>query len=211
MNRFVYRFVFLAAAFVFFALNASAFAQSRTITDAVGRKVMITDTSRIVSIGGAVTEVLYALGLADKIVAVDSTSTFPEATKQKANVGYMRALAPEGVLALGEQTVDRAADDERDHHRRHQLDEAEAARMSASRSVRHVDAPAPRHRHSSGQLAVVQVLKLVNSARERMPPTSGATLSERTLRKHTGAPPAPGIGLSIRQRVRIMPTPGISR
>lgn len=101
MNRFVYRFVSLAAAFVFFALNASAFAQSRTITDAAGRKITITDTSRIVSIGGAVTEVLYALGLADKIVAVDSTSTFPEATKQKANVGYMRALAPEGVLKIG--------------------------------------------------------------------------------------------------------------
>jgi iron complex transport system substrate-binding protein len=82
-------------------LNGGAFAQSRTITDAAGRKVTITDTSRIVSIGGAVTEVLYALGLADRIVAVDSTSTFPEAAKQKANVGYMRALAPEGVLKIG--------------------------------------------------------------------------------------------------------------
>jgi iron complex transport system substrate-binding protein len=100
MHRSIYRLVFLGAA-VFFALNGGAFAQPRTINDAAGRKVTITDTSRIVSIGGAVTEVLYALGLADKIVAVDSTSTFPEAAKQKANVGYMRALAPEGVLKIG--------------------------------------------------------------------------------------------------------------
>jgi iron complex transport system substrate-binding protein len=105
MNRFVYhfgrRFVFFATGVAFFTFNGSAFAQSRTITDAAGRKITITDTSRIVSIGGAVTEVLYALGLADKVVAVDSTSTFPETAKQKANVGYMRALAPEGVLKIG--------------------------------------------------------------------------------------------------------------
>lgn len=97
----MHRFVFLAVAFVFFALNGSAFAETRTITDAAGRKVAIADTSRIVSIGGAVTEVLYALGVADKIVAVDSTSSFPDATKSKSNVGYMRALAPEGVLKVG--------------------------------------------------------------------------------------------------------------
>ena len=36
-------------------------------------------------------------------------------------------LAPEGVAAGGQQAVDRAADDERDRHRDHQLDEAEAA------------------------------------------------------------------------------------
>lgn len=33
--------------------------------------------ARIVSIGGAVTEILYALGVQDRIVAVDTTSTFP--------------------------------------------------------------------------------------------------------------------------------------
>ncbi len=97
----MHRFVFLAVAFAFFALNGGAFAETRTITDAAGRKVAIADTSRIVSIGGAVTEVLYALGIADRIVAVDSTSSFPDAAKSKSNVGYMRALAPEGVLKAG--------------------------------------------------------------------------------------------------------------
>ncbi|HWM82351.1 MAG TPA: hemin ABC transporter substrate-binding protein [Pseudolabrys sp.] len=59
------------------------------------------DTSRIVSVGGAVTEILYALGLQDRIVAVDSTSLFPQrALKEKPNVGYLRQLSPEGVLGL---------------------------------------------------------------------------------------------------------------
>ena len=47
------------------------------------------------------TEILYALGVSDRIVAVDTTSLFPvDALKQKPNVGYMRALSAEGVLGL---------------------------------------------------------------------------------------------------------------
>jgi iron complex transport system substrate-binding protein len=59
------------------------------------------DASRIVSIGGSITEILYALGLQQKIVAVDTTSLYPpSALKDKPNVGYMRQLSAEGVLAL---------------------------------------------------------------------------------------------------------------
>jgi len=55
---------------------------------------------RIVSIGGAVTEILYALGLGDRIVAVDQTSTYPAEALEKPQVGYMRALSAEGVLSV---------------------------------------------------------------------------------------------------------------
>ena len=56
---------------------------------------------RIVVAGGVITEVIYALGQQDRIVGIDSTSQFPpEALKQKANVGYVRALSAEGVLSL---------------------------------------------------------------------------------------------------------------
>lgn len=59
-----------------------------------------TSASRIVSIGGSVTEIIYMLGSSDKIVAVDSTSVFPaEALETKASVGYMRQISPEGVLS----------------------------------------------------------------------------------------------------------------
>lgn len=56
---------------------------------------------RIVSLGGATTEILYALGLDKQVVAVDSTSLYPAvALKEKANVGYLRQLSPEGVIGL---------------------------------------------------------------------------------------------------------------
>ncbi|WP_332683011.1 heme/hemin ABC transporter substrate-binding protein [Bosea sp. (in: a-proteobacteria)] len=56
---------------------------------------------RIVAVGGVVTEVLYALGLQERIVGVDTTSQWPpEALKEKKSVGYVRALSAEGVLSL---------------------------------------------------------------------------------------------------------------
>lgn len=59
------------------------------------------DRSRIVSIGGTITEILYDFGLEDDIVAVDTTSQFPpQALQEKPDVGYMRALSAEGVLSM---------------------------------------------------------------------------------------------------------------
>jgi len=77
-----------------------------TVRDATGRIVSIADPARIVSIGGSVTEILYALGQEHRIVAVDSTSLYPaSALKQKPNVGYLRQLSPEGVLGLSPSLV----------------------------------------------------------------------------------------------------------
>ncbi len=64
------------------------------------------DISRIVSIGGDVTEVLYALGMAANVVAVDTTSEYPrEALAEKKSVGYMRALSSEGVLSVNPTVI----------------------------------------------------------------------------------------------------------
>jgi iron complex transport system substrate-binding protein len=88
------------------ALVMPAAAGAVTVRDASGRSVDVKDASRIVSVGGAVTEILYELGLKDRIVAIDTTSLFPaEALKQKPNVGYMRALSAEGVLGLNPSLV----------------------------------------------------------------------------------------------------------
>src|SRR5262245_3953947 len=70
-----------------------AHADAVTVRDAAGRSVTIGDASRIVSVGGAVTEILYALGLEQRVIAVDSTSLYPpRALADKRNVGYMRQL-----------------------------------------------------------------------------------------------------------------------
>jgi len=79
---------------------SAAGAGAEPLRDARGRPVTPSDASRIVSIGSSVTETLYALGLEERIVAVDTTSTFPDRVRSKPNVGYMRALSPEGVLSL---------------------------------------------------------------------------------------------------------------
>lgn len=76
------------------------------VKDAQGRQIKIEDSSRIISIGGAITEILYAMGLESRIIGVDITSLFPSrALKEKPNVGYMRQLSPEGVLGLGPTLV----------------------------------------------------------------------------------------------------------
>lgn len=59
------------------------------------------DTSRIVSAGGSITEIIYALGEESHLVGVDSTSLHPAAAlADNPNVGYLRQLAPEGILSL---------------------------------------------------------------------------------------------------------------
>ncbi|WGE41855.1 heme/hemin ABC transporter substrate-binding protein [Actinobacillus equuli] len=55
---------------------------------------------RIVSIGGDVTEIIYALGAEQALVGRDSTSIAPLAAQQLPDVGYMRQLNVEGILAL---------------------------------------------------------------------------------------------------------------
>jgi len=60
---------------------------------------------RIVSIGGPVTEIVYALGAGVDVVGVDTSSTYPEAAAQLPQVGYQRRLSAEGVLSLQPDVV----------------------------------------------------------------------------------------------------------
>jgi iron complex transport system substrate-binding protein len=58
------------------------------------------DASRIVSVGGTVTEIVYRLGAGEQVVGVDTSSLYPEAATQLPQVGYQRTLSVEGVLSL---------------------------------------------------------------------------------------------------------------
>ncbi|MCW5680125.1 MAG: ABC transporter substrate-binding protein [Xanthobacteraceae bacterium] len=97
--------VLVFAAVLIGVVSHSALAGGWSVKDASNRQVEISDTSRIVTIGGAVTEIVYALGFGDKVVAIDLTSTYPPEVKQRPSVGYMRALSPEGVLSLAPTVV----------------------------------------------------------------------------------------------------------
>lgn len=54
---------------------------------------------RVVTLGGDVTEIVYALGQGDRIVCDDQTSLYPSSATKLPQVGYLRTLAAEGVIA----------------------------------------------------------------------------------------------------------------
>ncbi|CAI3928242.1 ABC-type hemin transport system [Commensalibacter communis] len=55
---------------------------------------------RIISIGGDVTEIIFALGAQDELVGRDTTSNQPAAVNKVKDIGYMRQLNTEGILSL---------------------------------------------------------------------------------------------------------------
>ena len=55
---------------------------------------------RIVSLGGGVTETLYALGVGEQIVATDVSSLYPEQSTKLPKVGYIRATSAEGIASM---------------------------------------------------------------------------------------------------------------
>lgn len=55
---------------------------------------------RILSLGGALTEIVYALNAQDQLVGVDMTSRYPVAAQELPDVGYFRRLSAEPVVAL---------------------------------------------------------------------------------------------------------------
>ena len=63
------------------------------------------DASRLVTIGGAVTEIVYEIGFGDKVVGRDTPSYYPDAVNKVPDVGYMRALSPEGVLSVSPTAI----------------------------------------------------------------------------------------------------------
>ncbi len=97
------------------ATTTSAAEAGRTFTGADDVETEITDTSRIVSLNGDLTEIIFELGLGDQVVGVDVTTTHPpEAAalnEQGETVGFAQDLAPEAVLrfeptlVLGDQQV----------------------------------------------------------------------------------------------------------
>jgi iron complex transport system substrate-binding protein len=66
--------------------------------------------ARVLALGGAVTETVYAIGAGDRLVAVDQTSVFPKPAERLPKLGYVRALGAEGMLSLAPDVVLASAD-----------------------------------------------------------------------------------------------------
>ncbi|MEP2980641.1 MAG: ABC transporter substrate-binding protein [Lentilitoribacter sp.] len=67
--------------------------------------VNASDNKNIVSIGGSITEIIFALGEEARLVARDTTSLHPQQALELPDVGYIRRLAPEGVLSVNPDMI----------------------------------------------------------------------------------------------------------
>ncbi|MCC5943325.1 MAG: ABC transporter substrate-binding protein [Bernardetiaceae bacterium] len=77
---------------------------SKTESQAEASESQIENTQetgkKIVSLSGALTEIIFAAGYGDKVVGTDVTSTYPEAAAALPKVGHNRNIEVEGVLSL---------------------------------------------------------------------------------------------------------------
>jgi len=98
----------LISTFLFFILNLSLLLVSSnavnyplTIIDDTGAVVTIPqEPQRIISIAPSNTEILFALGLEDKIVGITNYCNFPEETKNIEKIGEMSPLNLEKIVSL---------------------------------------------------------------------------------------------------------------
>jgi iron complex transport system substrate-binding protein len=71
------------------------------VRDKDGRTVVVRNVSRIVSLNGDVTETIFALGLGNRLVGVDTSALYPPARVARIRkIGYQRTLSAEGILSL---------------------------------------------------------------------------------------------------------------
>ena len=80
-----------------------------TLADAHGDVVTVESIERIIPLDGDLAEVVFALGLGDRVVATDLSATFPPEADALPEIGYQRALSAEPIAAF-EPTVLLATD-----------------------------------------------------------------------------------------------------
>jgi len=90
---------------LFFAGFAFIVACTFSACDVSVTQSEISDSTKIVSTNGTLSEILVALGFEDNIVGVDVASTYPASLQQKPKIGHNRDISAEGVLALDADLV----------------------------------------------------------------------------------------------------------
>jgi iron complex transport system substrate-binding protein len=75
-----------------------------------GKKGGESGKDRIVCVSKQLTEFYFALGLGDRLVGVDLSSTYPPEAKKLTTVGYHRHLSAEGIISLDPTLVTHQGD-----------------------------------------------------------------------------------------------------
>lgn len=100
----------LLFAVLLLGMSSQALAQSDSaatihVMSADGVETSISDVTRIVSMGGSITEILYALGYGSEVVGADISSNYPPEIKDKPRLGFYRTASSEGILSLNPSVV----------------------------------------------------------------------------------------------------------
>ena len=83
------------------AMAGSAAADTRSVTDLLGRKLEVPkNPQRVVALAPSITEIVYALGQQQRLKGVTRFSDYPEAAKQLPRVGSYVHLDVERIAAL---------------------------------------------------------------------------------------------------------------
>jgi iron complex transport system substrate-binding protein len=98
--------IFARTLFSSLLLVGIAFSGDRAVLDEVGRRVVLPEhPSRIISLSPSITEILFSLGLEERIVGVSNHSDFPPQTLAKPRVGSYINPNLEQVISLNPDLI----------------------------------------------------------------------------------------------------------
>ncbi|WP_420934530.1 heme/hemin ABC transporter substrate-binding protein [Alteromonas sp. A081] len=63
------------------------------------------NSQKLITAGGTITEIVFALDAGDSVIAVDQSSQYPQEVNKLPMVGYYRDLAAEGVLSFAPDKI----------------------------------------------------------------------------------------------------------
>ncbi|NEX45396.1 heme/hemin ABC transporter substrate-binding protein [Pseudotabrizicola algicola] len=138
---------------------------------------------RVVAAGGSAAEIVFALGQGDRLIARDTTSSYPEAVLALPDVGYVRSLSAENLIAMDPDLI---------------LAEHDAGPPETIEILAHAGVPLvtlPEARTPADVLAKISV-----TAQALGVPEAGAALAARTQAELDAAATA-AASLPIRPRV----------
>ncbi len=75
------------------------------VVGAAGCALSVSAQTRVVCLGGAITETAWALGAGETVVAVDDSSVYPSENRALPRVGYYRMVSAEGLLSVNPDLV----------------------------------------------------------------------------------------------------------
>ena len=84
--------------FVFFTINSTKAQENNSCEKSL-------NTSKVIAVGGSITEILYFLNLEKSIIGIDVTSNYPDEAKKITSVGYVRNISSEGILSLNPSLI----------------------------------------------------------------------------------------------------------